>query len=120
MRVISLLFLAAVLVTACSDASKESFTGSWQMNLEGDFNDIVQIVIDEHNKFNSNHYAVVQGNSMNIEFKGSVEPDGKIFGIISIEGRAIGDLNGLLNINTGEGAWKGYGFSGTWNATKKK
>ena len=119
-RLFTLSIVIAILFSACSLFQSESFTGEWELKLLGDYEDQIEFLVKDDMTFSVNTVVDYNGRDFDVKFSGKISEVGKLVGLIYVQGQQMGELNGKMNYENGEGKWNAAGMGGTWSAVKKK
>jgi hypothetical protein len=119
-KIFPISFFLILIVSACSLFESESFAGKWDFKLTGDYDGAITVLLKDDMTYSESTQVSVNGRDFDVKFSGKINEDGKLIGLIFAQGQQMGEMNGKLNYENGEGKWNAAGIGGNWTAIKKK
>jgi len=115
----TLVFLSIGILSACSIFQKDSFEGEWSFKLTGAIQETFNLPVNSANEFSASKAVTYGGRDYDVLIKGRIAEDGRVKAEIIADGQAMGEIEGMMNHETGSGKWGASILSGDWSATKK-
>lgn len=112
-------FSILLIAVSCSIFQKDTFQGTWNITVTGDFSDSFDFVVDEKDSFSFSRNINTQGGSYEARFSGKISEDGTMFCDVNVMSMKVAQFDGKMNYENGSGKWAGAGMSGSWSAVKK-